>query len=108
MSKANTAVKAVPDPDPSVDADRGEEPVNLNAAVVTLEWGGKTFTIPKRRGRWPTKSAREFARGNDLEAIVVLLGEDAYAELEQLCPFVDDLDEFANYAGEKIKRECIP
>ncbi|ORA24949.1 hypothetical protein BST13_33495 [Mycobacterium aquaticum] len=79
----------------------------LNKAVVTLEWKGQTFTLPKRRGRWPTKAAREFARGNHLEGIAVILGDEAYARLEELCPVVDDLNEFADYAGEKIQSECV-
>ena len=100
MAKPNTAVKAVPDSDDEVPAD-------LNAAVVTLEWKDQTFTLPKRRGRWPTRAAREFARENYLEAIIALIGEEAYQRLEELCPVVDDMNEFADYAGATINRECI-
>lgn len=100
MAKPNTAVKAVPDSDDEV-------PEDLNAAVVTLEWKDQTFTLPKRRGRWPTRAAREFARENYLEAIIALIGEEAYQRLEELCPLVDDMNEFADYAGATINRECI-
>lgn len=100
MAKSNTAVQAVPDSD-------DEAPEDLNAAVVTLEWKGQTFTLPKRRGRWPTRAAREFARENYLEAIIALIGEEAYGRLEELCPVVDDMNEFADYAGATINRECI-
>lgn len=100
MAKPNTAVQAVPDSD-------DEAPEDLNAAVVTLEWKGQTFTLPKRRGRWPTRAAREFARENYLEAIIALIGEEAYQRLEELCPVVDDMNEFADYAGATINRECI-
>uniref|UniRef100_A0AAU8GMR7 Tail assembly chaperone n=1 Tax=Mycobacterium phage JustASigh TaxID=3158894 RepID=A0AAU8GMR7_9CAUD len=100
MAKPNTAVKAVPDSDDEV-------PEDLNAAVVTLEWKDQTFTLPKRRGRWPTRAAREFARENYLEAIIALIGEEAYQRLEELCPVVDDMNEFADYAGATINRECI-
>ncbi|MDM2446218.1 hypothetical protein PP556_14485 [Mycobacteroides abscessus] len=100
MAKPNTAVKAVPDSD-------DEAPEDLNAAVVTLEWKDQTFTLPKRRGRWPTRAAREFARENYLEAIIALIGEEAYQRLEELCPVVDDMNEFADYAGATINRECI-
>lgn len=100
MAKPNTAVQAVPDPD-------DEAPEDLNAAVVTLEWKDQTFTLPKRRGRWPTRAAREFARENYLEAIIALIGEEAYQRLEELCPVVDDMNEFADYAGATINRECI-
>ncbi|MFN6543566.1 hypothetical protein [Mycolicibacterium nivoides] len=100
MAKPNTTVKAVPDSDDEV-------PEDLNAAVVTLEWKDQTFTLPKRRGRWPTRAAREFARENYLEAIIALIGEEAYQRLEELCPVVDDMNEFADYAGATINRECI-
>ncbi|OCB46710.1 hypothetical protein A5721_10995 [Mycobacterium vulneris] len=100
MAKPNTAVQAVPDSD-------DEAPEDLNAAVVTLEWKDQTFTLPKRRGRWPTRAAREFARENYLEAIIALIGEEAYQRLEELCPVVDDMNEFADYAGATINRECI-
>ena len=100
MAKPNTAVKAVPDSD-------DETPEDLNAAVVTLEWKDQTFTLPKRRGRWPTRAAREFARENYLEAIIALIGDEAYQRLEELCPVVDDMNEFADYAGATINRECI-
>ncbi|KLI05788.1 hypothetical protein [Mycolicibacterium senegalense] len=101
MAKPNTAVKAVPDSD-------DEAPEDLNAAVVTLEWKDQTFTLPKRRGRWPTRAAREFARENYLEAIIALIGDEAYQRLEELCPVVDDMNDFADYAGATIQRECIP
>ncbi len=101
MSKSNTAVKAVPDSDDETIED-------LNAATITLEWKDQTFTLPKRRGRWPTRAAREFARENYLEAIIALIGEDAYQRLEELCPVVDDMNEFADYAGAKIQSDCIP
>lgn len=100
MSKSNTAVKAVPDSDDETAED-------LNAATITLEWKDQTFTLPKRRGRWPTRAAREFARENYLEAIIALIGEEAYQRLEELCPVVDDMNEFADYAGATINRECI-
>ena len=103
MAKSSTAIKAVD------DTDTDEAPVeDLNAAVVTLEWRGETFTLPKRRGRWPTRAAREFGRDNYVEAIVALIGEEGWARLEKVCPVVDDVNAFADYAGEKIKTECVP
>ena len=95
-----------------LDADDGAaeaaEQEKLNKAVVTLEWKGQTFTLPKRRGRWPTRAVREFGRDRHLEGIAVLIGEEAYAQLEALCPLADDMNEFADYAGGMIKRECVP
>jgi hypothetical protein len=105
MAKTSTALKAAPETDDDTDID---EAPDLNKAVVTLEWRGQTFTLPKRRGRWPTRAAREFGRDNYVEAIVALIGEEAWARLEEVCPVVDDVNEFADYAGDKIKRECIP
>lgn len=91
MAKPNTAVKAVPDSDDEV-------PEDLNAAVVTLEWKDQTFTLPKRRGRWPTRAAREFARENYLEAIIALIGEEAYQRLEGALP--------GRRRYERIRRLC--
>ncbi|QEA10783.1 tail assembly chaperone [Mycobacterium phage Weirdo19] len=109
---AKTAAKEHLSPVVGEDLDADDQAAEaaeaLNRAVVTLEWKGQTFTLPKRRGRWPTRAAREFGRENHLGAIVALLGEEAWARLEELCPVVDDINEFANYAGEKIAAECIP
>ncbi|MCG5431241.1 hypothetical protein LV457_02915 [Mycobacterium sp. MYCO198283] len=101
MAKSNTAVQAVPDA-PT------ETPEDLNSAVVTLEWKGETFTLPKRRGRWPIRAAREFGRENYFEAIIALIGEDGYDRLEWVCPYVDDINDFADYAGRTINTECVP
>ncbi|WP_319456865.1 MULTISPECIES: hypothetical protein [unclassified Mycobacterium] len=111
MAKTNAAVAAVPDPDVddssdlTPDAEAVEDP---NAAVLTLEWLGKTFTMPKRRGRWPTDAAEAFEDDKNLKALRVLIGEEAWTQLKALCPFVDDLNEFADYAGAKIQNECVP
>ncbi len=108
MAKTATATKtehlaAVVGEDPEAD-----ERAALNAEVITLEWKGHEFTLPKRRGRWPTRAAREFGRDNHLEAIVILLGDEAWEQLLELCPVVDDINEFATYAGNKIAAEVVP
>jgi hypothetical protein len=109
MTKNNNT-SAVPTDETSADdvSDEVAAELNPNLAVVTLEWKGETFTLPKRRGRWPVKAAREFGRENYVEAIVALLGEQAWARIETVCPVVDDINDFADYVGTTIQRECIP
>lgn len=81
----------------------------LDAATITLEWNGQVVgTIPKRRGRWPSKAGRLFEEDKYVGALQSLLGEEAYLRLEDLCPVIDDLNEFANHAGDVIQRECVP
>jgi hypothetical protein len=104
------AAKRATEPAPVALAPDPPEAEDLNAAVITLEWNGQTVgTIPKRRGRWPSKAGRLFEEEKYVGALQCLLGGEAYAKLEdEICPFIDDLDEFANHAGTIIQRECIP
>lgn len=80
----------------------------LDAATVELKWLGETFTVPKRQGRWPVRAARAFEEGEYVKALVAFFGEEGWNRLESICPVVDDLNEFADYAGKVIQRECIP
>lgn len=86
------------------------EPENLNDAVVEIEWHGEVVgTVPKRRGRWPSKAGRLFEEDRYVSALRALLGEDTYTRIEnEICPTIDDLNEFANHAGAVIARECVP
>ena len=84
------------------------EAEELNAAVVELVWKGETFTVPKRQGRWPVRAARAFEEGEYVKALVAFIGEEGWNRLEHVCPVVDDLNEFSDYAGKVIQRECVP
>lgn len=96
-------------PDDTIEPDKPAE-VNLNDAVVTLEWNGQVVgTVPKRRGRWPSKAGRLFEEDKYVGALKSLLGEEAYTRLEEeICPVIDDLNAFADHAGTVINRECVP
>lgn len=85
-----------------------ETPEDLNAAVITLEWGGQTFTIPKRRGRWPVKALRELGRSKWIEGLAILLGEKQWDALALVCPTGDEFDTFANYAAEQVTEHALP
>ena len=97
-----------PAPDPA--AEDAAEVVNPNDAVVELRWNDELVgTVPKRRGRWPSKAGRLFEEERHVLALKSLLGDEAYTRLEEeICPFVDDLEEFANHAGKVIQAECVP
>ena len=112
-SSTKPAVEAVPDVAPEdqeeTAAQRAErEKRELDAAVVELEWRGETFEIPKRQGRWPVRAARAFEEEQYVRALVAFLGEEGWERLERVCPVVDDLNEFSEYAGKVIRRECVP
>lgn len=112
-STSKPAVEAVPDV-PAEDreetaAERAErERRELDEAVVELSWKGETFTVPKRQGRWPVRAARAFEEGEYVKALVSFIGEEGWNRLERICPVVDDLNEFSDYAGKVIQRECVP
>ena len=111
--KPKPAVEAVPDVAPDdreeTAAERAErERQELNAATVPLEWRGEVFEIPKRQGRWPVRAARAFEEGEYVKALVAFIGEEGWNRLERVCPVVDDLNEFSEYAGKVIQRECVP
>lgn len=97
------------DDDQEPEVDEVEEKRRLNEAMVELEWAGQVVgKLPKRRGRWTIDAAEYFEDEKFLSAIRELIGPDGWAKVKELCPLVDDLEEFADYAGEVIKRECVP
>jgi hypothetical protein len=113
---------------PVADATNGEatqadtreigepEVADLNAAVVTLEYTTKekgktvtkTATLPKRRGRWSTEAAEALEDDKFVRALRYLVGELDWEAIKAAHPLVDDLNVFADYAGEKINAECVP
>lgn len=109
-AKSTARLAEVPAPaDGEQEVDEVEERRRLNEATVELEWAGKVVgKLPKRRGRWTTDAAEYFEDEKYLSAIRELIGPEAWAEVKTLCPLVDDLEKFADYAGEVIREECVP
>lgn len=95
-------------PEETAAQKAARQKAELDAAVVELVWKGETFAIPKRQGRWPVRAARAFEEGEYVKALVAFIGEDGWNRLEMICPLVDDLNEFSDYAGKVIQRECVP
>lgn len=115
MARNSTSAPVEPVPDvPAEDREEtaaekaAREQAELNNATVELVWKGETFTVPKRQGRWPVRAARAFEEGEYVKALVAFIGEDGWNRLERVCPVVDDLNEFSDYAGKVIQRECVP
>ncbi|BAX98855.1 hypothetical protein MSTE_03555 [Mycobacteroides stephanolepidis] len=93
---------------PEDDAASTTDEPDLDKATVELKWAGLTFTIPKRRGRWPVSALRDFARGRNYEAVVTLIGgEKPWQKLAEKCPTGDAFDEFLDYVRGVIEKECV-
>lgn len=108
MATKATATKDRPLEAVEVPDDEPTPAPDPNTATVTLEWRGVKFSILKRRGRWPVRALREFNRGRNIEGLVALIGEDGWTVLERICPTSEEFEEFSDYAGEVIQRECVP
>lgn len=85
------------------EADATESPAT---AVITLEFRGQTFEVPKRRGRWPIEAILQFGRGQGLQAFRELFGPKDWERLKTVCPTGDDFDEFKAYGVDKLMDEA--
>lgn len=85
------------------DTEATESP---DTAVITLEFRGQTFEVPKRRGRWPIEAILQFGRGQGLQAFRELFGAKDWERLKSVCPTGDDFDEFKAYGVDKLMAEA--
>lgn len=99
MAKTHTA--------PKDETDNSENAPDLNSQTVTLEFRGESFTVPKRRGRWPIEAILQFGRGQGLQAIRALLSDNDWDRLKKVCPTGDDFDTFINGAIDTLTGECV-
>src|SRR5579862_8634614 len=59
--------------------------------IVTVTWEGKSWNVPKDRGRWDMNVQFEFEEGNETRGLLILLGgsaENVYkarAEVYDVC-----------------------
>lgn len=88
----STAVDEKPNGAEDVTEPEEVKPLPPN---VEVEFRGETFTIPRRRGRWPTEALRAFQRGENIEAIAQLLGELQWRKMLRIAPNGDDIDVFS-------------
>jgi hypothetical protein len=80
--------------------------------IVTVTWNGKSWNVPKDRGRWDMNVQFELEEGNNMRAILILLGgaENLYktrAELHEVCKTQADFAQFKEHVGEVLNKECI-
>ena len=100
MAKAKTEpTQANPDADGT--------PVDPDTETVTLEFGGQSFEVPRRRGRWPIEAVLQFGRGNLPAAFNALLGEKDWRRLKSVARTLDDFDAFALPAVDQLHTDCI-
>ena len=82
-------------------------PVDPDTEVVTLEFRGVKFDVPKRRGRWPIDAILEFGNRDLPKAFKALLGKQDWARLTAVAPTLDDFNEFALPAINQLHADCI-
>lgn len=92
---------------PKDDTEESEDTPDLNSQTVTLEFRGETFTVPKRRGRWPIEAILQFGRGQGLQAIRALFPDADWERLKKVCPTGDDFDTFISGAIDTLTGECV-
>lgn len=100
--------KAKTPPDNSIidDAADGASPVDPDTEKVSLEFRGQKFEVPKRRGRWPVDAVLKFGDGDLLRAFKLLLGQSDWRRLTSVAPTIDDFNEFALPAVDRLTEEC--
>lgn len=78
-------------------------------ADVEFDFRSITFTIPRRRGRWPTQALWCFQAGGqaDIAGIRILLGEKQWKALCAIAPFGDDLEEFRELLGKIVEEQVV-
>lgn len=95
-------------PETAEDAPAEDAPAeDLNAATITLEYGGQKFEIPKRRGRWPIEAILQFGRGQTMQAIHALFGRKDWERLKTVCPTGDDWDQFLETVVDVLNTEAV-
>lgn len=87
--------------------DEAEAVESLDTAVITLEFRGQKFEVPKRRGRWPIEAILQFGRGQGLQAFRELFSTKDWERLKTVCPTGDDFDEFKDYGVDALMAEAI-
>lgn len=81
--------------------------------IVTITWSGKSWNVPKDRGRWDMNVQFEFEEGNKTRGLLILLGgaaENLYqarADVYEVCKTKAELDEFTKHVAEILNKECV-
>lgn len=80
----------------------------LDAAVVTVEMKGQSFSFPKRKGRWRMGVHRDIDNGQFSEALIKLIGEERYQSLDASGWCLDDFSDLSRVVGAAIEEQCVP
>lgn len=81
--------------------------------MVTVEWRGARWQIPKDRGLWDMNVQFEFEEGRRLRGLLTLLGgapeyiDKARREVYAVARTSREVDEFMDHVTEVLNRECV-
>ena len=81
--------------------------------LLTLEWRGATWNVPKDRGQWDMNVAFEFEEGNRMRGLFTLLGgspagiNEARRQVYKVCRTQTEVDEFMDYATEFLNKNGV-
>lgn len=81
--------------------------------MVTIEWRGQRWNIPKDRGLWDMNVSFEFEEGNRLRGLFTLLGGSpenipkARQQVYAIARTSREVDEFMDHVTEVLNKECV-
>lgn len=99
-------------PDTTPATPDGDDNSDPHTELVTVTWEGKSWNVPKDRGKWDMNVQFEFEEGNTGRGLLLLLGgaDNLYktrAEIYEICKTQADFRAFEKHVGEVLNKECI-
>lgn len=110
-----------PAPDSAADDGTTENPtgdapgtdIAPEFELLTLEWRGQSWNVPKDRGQWDMNVAFEFEEGNRMRGVFTILGgspagiNEARRAVYKVCRTQAEVDEFMDYATEFLNKNAV-
>ncbi|NDK91034.1 hypothetical protein GYA93_15790 [Gordonia desulfuricans] len=66
-----------------------------------------TLAVPAHQGDWPVRAARHFTRGEHIDAIEAVLGEEQWDAFMELNPTINDLNDFGNRLAAELGMDSM-
>lgn len=80
--------------------------------LVTFEFNGVTFELPRHRGKWPTRAILQFSRAetkdDQIKGVETLIGPAQWDRLiDEVAPLAEQFDEFMELFSSTVADKCV-